>query len=198
MSLSDADLVTRLPHDSQALAELYGRHVDAVRRFAARRCMSADDVADVVSDTFLALLDSAPRYNRRRGDVLPWLFGIELRVLARQRRLAAHQQRIEHRAAGRRLLDEDDYARIEAEIDAERLAPRLERELARAPRGERELFLLVSRDGLSVAGAGRALGISPLAARARLVRVRRRLRATTDLNESDAGLRPRPSLGETP
>jgi RNA polymerase sigma-70 factor (ECF subfamily) len=45
---------------------------------------------------------------------------------------------------------------------------------------ERELFLLVADDGLSVAEAARSLGCSAVAGRMRLARARRKLRAVID------------------
>lgn len=184
MTPSDADLLRRLRGDPQALEAFYRRHVDRVRRFATRRCARPEDVADAVSGTFLAVLDAAPSYDPRRGEPVPWLLGIAARVAAGQRRRADREHRIEERAGGHRLLDDDDYARIEAEIDAERLAGHLRHEVAALSGGERELFLLVSRDGLAVGDAARVLGISAIAARARLARVRRRLRAAAHAVEA--------------
>ena len=56
---------------------------------------------------------------------------------------------------------------------------------------DRELLLLVSWEELSPAEAAKVLGISSLAARSRLHRARRRLRALLEQRES-AG--PRPEL----
>ena len=146
MTPSDADLLRRLRGDPQALEAFYRRHVDRVRRFAARRCARPEDVADAVSGTFLAVLDAAPSYDPRRGEPVPWLLGIAAQV-ARRPAPARGPRATASRSArgGHRLLDDDDYARIEAEIDAERLAGHLRHEaLAALSGGERELFLLVA------------------------------------------------------
>jgi RNA polymerase sigma-70 factor, ECF subfamily len=73
------------------------------------------------------------------------------------------------------VLCEDEKAEIESRIDAERLYPAAGRALRRLTAAERELVLLVEREGLSVADAARALGVSPAAGRVRLLRARRRL-----------------------
>ena len=179
-ALTDAELVRRVPGDPAAYEELYLRHVARVRRFAARRCSTPEDVADAVADTFLAILRAAPRYEPRRGEVLPWMLGIAATTIAGERRRLARRRALERRVSGRALLDADDRERIESEIDAARLAPRLDAALDGAPPRERELFLLVSQEGLGVSEAGRALGISAPAARARMARARRRLRAALD------------------
>ena len=74
-------------------------------------------------------------------------------------------------------LDANEYAEIDARIDAERLYPRLERALARLSPGDRDLLLLVEREGLKPSEAARALGIRPVTARVRLLRARRKLHA---------------------
>jgi DNA-directed RNA polymerase specialized sigma24 family protein len=48
---SDARLLSRVPAP-EAVAALYERHVDAVFRFAVRRCRDPEDVADLVATVF--------------------------------------------------------------------------------------------------------------------------------------------------
>ncbi|MBV9000797.1 MAG: hypothetical protein JO304_17170 [Solirubrobacterales bacterium] len=71
----DADLLACVP-DPDAVRALYARHVDAVFRFAVRRCRDPEDVADLVSTVFLEMLSGAASYDRRRGEVRLWLLGI--------------------------------------------------------------------------------------------------------------------------
>lgn len=107
-----------------------------------------------------------------------WLLGIAAHELAQLYRRAGRERRVAAKYGGHRLLDEDDHARLEAQIEAQRLAPAVREALGLAPQSERELFLLVAADGLSVTEAAQVLGIRATAARARLARVRRRLRPT--------------------
>jgi RNA polymerase sigma-70 factor (ECF subfamily) len=78
------------------------------------------------------------------------------------------------------LLDEDDAVRMDARIDAAAQSRRLYEAMDRLPEGERAVLELVALDGLSAREAGQALHIGSVAARVRLHRARRRLRARLD------------------
>jgi RNA polymerase sigma factor (sigma-70 family) len=174
---SDAALVRTLVDDAAAFEAFYRRHVRVVTGFAARRCGRAADVADVVSSTFLAVLDHADQFDPRRGTARAWLLGIAAHEVSALHRRDGREQRAAARQAVREPLPPDEIALLEARIEAERLAPVFSAALAGAPPAERELFLLVARDELTPSEAAAVLGISPVAARVRLSRVRGRLRA---------------------
>ena len=78
---SDAELLGRSP-DPDAVEAFYRRHVDTVMRFAVRRCAGPEDVADLVSITFLEAIGAARTYDAKRGPARPWLLGIAARCLA--------------------------------------------------------------------------------------------------------------------
>lgn len=183
---TDRDLVPRIADDPAAFETLYRRHVRAVTRFAARRSATASDVADVVSNTFLSALDGAGRFDPRRGTARAWLLGIAAHELTALQRKERSERTVAGRAAVEIPLVEDDIARLEARIEAERLAPAISAALADAPPSERELFLLVAYEELTPSEAARVLGISPIAARVRLSRVRRRLTLATDQSATPA------------
>jgi RNA polymerase sigma-70 factor (ECF subfamily) len=174
--LRDADLLAAVP-DADAVSEIYARHVDAVFAFAVRRCRSPEDVADLVSTVFLEMLSAAAGYDRRRGEVRPWLLGIATRCLADQRRADYRRSQLLTRLGTVPELRGDEHERVEAMLDAARLAPSAQRAVAELTEAEQDLFLLVAHDGLSVADAARALGLTPVAGRMRLARARRKLRA---------------------
>jgi RNA polymerase sigma factor (sigma-70 family) len=174
--LRDADLLAAVP-EADAVSEIYARHVDAVFAFAVRRCRSPEDVADLVSTVFLEMLSAAAGYDRRRGEVRPWLLGIAVRCLADQRRADYRRSQLVTRLGTVPELRGDEQERVEAMLDAARLAPAVQRALAELTEAEQELFLLVADDGLSVADAARALGLTPVAGRMRLARARRKLRS---------------------
>jgi RNA polymerase sigma-70 factor, ECF subfamily len=173
---SDNRLVRRLG-EPDALELFYRRHVESITKFACRRCANPDEVVELVSVVFLEVIDSAASFDYRRGPVRPWLFGIAVRCLADLRRERTRSLEAERRLGGFARLAEDEIARAEARIDAARLAPRLLQATTSLSDGERELLLLVQGDELSVADAARALGISPVAARVRLARARRKVQS---------------------
>jgi RNA polymerase sigma factor (sigma-70 family) len=179
----DADLLAAVP-EADAVRTLYERHVDAVFRFAVRRCRTSEDVADLVSTVFLELFSAAPSYDRRRGAARVWLLGIAMRCLADQRRTEYRRVELTARLTAAPVLGADEHERVEAMIDAARLAPAAERALAEdLTEAEQAVFLLVAHDGLSVADAARSLGLTPVAGRVRLARARRKLRAAIDAGE---------------
>jgi RNA polymerase sigma factor (sigma-70 family) len=162
--------------DPGAFEAFYRRHVTAVSRFFARRVADPHLVADLTAEVFYAVIASAHTYQPGRGSELGWLYGIARNVLAGDRRREALRLRAEGLAAGRRLLDSDDIARLEERIDAECAARCLHRALAVLPENERAVLELVAVDGLSLKDAAAALGISPGAARVRMYRARRAAR----------------------
>jgi RNA polymerase sigma-70 factor (ECF subfamily) len=174
---SDADLLARVPAPD-AVGELYERHVDAVFGFAVRRARNPEDVADLVATVFLELFAAASGFDRRRGDVRPWLLGIAARCLADQRRAGYRRVELTQRLESLPQFRDDEYDRVEQMIDAARHTPAVERALKdNLTAAERELFMLVADDGLSVADAARCIGLTPVAGRMRLARARRKLKA---------------------
>ena len=186
----DSELVARVPAPD-AVRALYERHVDAVLRFAIRRCRNPEDVADLVSSVFLELFAAAPSYDARHKDARPWLLGIAARCLADSQRAQYRRDDLVRRLGARPSFDEEEYERVEQMLDAARLGPRVGRAIAeRLTTAERELFLLVAADGLTPAGAARCLGVSAVAARMRLARARRKLRGAI----AEPGPRAAPAL----
>ena len=153
-----------------AFADLYSRHLRAVRDFCRRR-VASDLVDDAVAETFLAAW-------RRLGDIpagaqaLVWLYGVAYRVIGHQRRTATRLRRLEHRlrsvahrpvaAADEPVLDGDDCRLVLAAA-------------ARLGELDAEVLRLVAWEQLSVADVAAVLGIDPNAVKQRLHRARRNL-----------------------
>ena len=141
---------------------VFRAHVAFVRRYVARR--TDDGVEDAVAETFTIAwrrLDDVP------DDAAPWLLATARRVLANQRRAARRREALDDRLAAQVpgvVLHEPDDARAEAVFSA----------LARLGERDRELLLLVERDGVSREAAATVLGISRAQVRVRLHRARRR------------------------
>jgi DNA-directed RNA polymerase specialized sigma24 family protein len=67
------------------------------------------------------VIGSASRYDAGRGDPTAWLLGIAAHTASAQWRAQRRAASLAATVSGRELLDEDDYARLEARVDAARL-----------------------------------------------------------------------------
>jgi RNA polymerase sigma factor (sigma-70 family) len=174
-SPSDAELLAALSHDVEAFELFYRRHVRRVTTFAAGRCSGPEDVADVVAQTFLRLLDVADRYDADRAEPLAFVCGIAANLARDVHRGGSRRRALVSRLAGRDLLDAGETEQVETAIDAARAAVSMHEAMDAVPPGEQEVLRLVAH-GRTPGQAARELGISPAAAWTRLSRARRRLR----------------------
>jgi RNA polymerase sigma-70 factor (ECF subfamily) len=148
-------------------SRLYRDHEREILRYALRRSAEPQDAADVVAETFLVAW-------RRLGEVPVdeqarlWLYATARRVLAN------HQRGIKRRTRLAERLRSELRRQLPLQSATDR--PLLDA-LAAMSDTDRELLMLVAMEELSPSGAARVLGISTMAARTRLHRARRRLRA---------------------
>lgn len=170
-------LVPSIGADPDIFEAFYREHVEQVQRFVARRIGDRERAADLTAEIFLAAIDAADRYQEGKGTPRAWLFGIARVVVADVGRRSERQRLGEERLRGSALLDEDDAARLDARIDAAARSRELYGAIGRLPEGERAVLELVALDELSLAEAAAAAGLRPVAARVRLHRARRKLRA---------------------
>jgi RNA polymerase sigma factor (sigma-70 family) len=180
----DEDLLVAVAAGPGALPEFYRRHVAKVLGMGVRRFGDPEDVADFVATVFLEVLRSAGGFDPRRGSAVSWLYGLAGNVAAGMYRRQAREVAAEQRFAGRALLDANDYVQVEERIDAAAALRRVYRAMRTLGDADRRLLELVAVDGLSIAEAADALRITPVAARVRLVRARRRLRAAVSADPS--------------
>lgn len=173
---SDEELIRVALEDPHAFEELYRRHVGKVVSFAARRCASAGEVGDLVAGVWLEVIASADRFDPRRGRAVPWILGIAANLSASETRRRAREQEAGIRLAGRRILDEDDEARLDEQIQAATVGEELRAALGQLVPAERAVVELIVLDGLSPTETAEALGIRAAAVRMRLSRARRKLR----------------------
>jgi RNA polymerase sigma factor (sigma-70 family) len=168
---------------------LYREQGRAVLAYALRRVNGQEDAADVVAETFLVAW-------RRLGEVpvgdaaTLWLYAVARRVIANLNRAERRRTRL-----GERLAES-----LRAELATRPVPAGQAAEALRAMGGlgdeDRELLLLVSWEGLSPSQAAKVLEISSLAARSRLHRARRRLRALLEEHEAAASGRPELDMEE--
>jgi RNA polymerase sigma-70 factor (ECF subfamily) len=161
--------------DGRAFAAVFDAHRDRAFRHALRLVASAHDAEDVVAGAFFELWRKRDAVPVVDGSVLPWLL-VTVTNLARNsgRGLRRYRAAIDRLPRSRDLADP-------AETAEERIA---RQDLLAAVRslGERDaaLVLLTALEGLTPTEAAAALGLSPGAARVRLHRARKRLRAHLD------------------
>ena len=172
--LDDAALIERSWHEPEAFAALYDRHAAPIHRFAGRRL--GDQLADdVVGETFLAAFRRRKRYDLRRADARPWLYGIAANVIGKHRRAEVRMLRAFARTGA------DPVAAGHAElVDSRVCAAAVQRDLAAAlavlPAGDRDVLLLIAWADLSYEETAAALGIPVGTVRSRLHRARRKVR----------------------
>jgi RNA polymerase sigma factor (sigma-70 family) len=182
--------LARIAHDPAAFEAFYREHVEPVQRFVSRRVGDPHLAADLTAEVFLAAIDAAPSYRPDRGAPIAWLYGIARNTVSSERRRAAREQRANCRIEGRRLVDEDDIARMQERIDAAARSRELFAAVQALPEGERAVLELTALDGLSASEAAAALGIRPVTARVRLHRARAALRNQVLDDEPPAISRP--------
>jgi RNA polymerase sigma-70 factor (ECF subfamily) len=160
--------------DEAAFAVVYDALAPRLYGFLLRQ--TGGDAAradDLVQQTFLQM-------HRARGsfvagaEVVPWAFAIARRLV------------IDGYRRGRREVLDGDDAREEPPasqpaaddlVQAQEIATRIRRELARLPEGQRAAFELVKQEGLSLAEAAQALGTTVAAVKLRAHRAYEALRA---------------------
>lgn len=159
----------------------------AVARYARHRGLSGEDAEDLVAATYEVAwrrLDAVPG-----GDqTLPWLLTVALNQFRNQ-----HRRLVRERALLERL-PAPASASPPPELPGVSWRD-IRRALDALAANDRELLLLVAWDGLSPAQAGSVLGLTPVAARSRLHRARRRL---AQRSEIDPSLPRRSSVGSEP
>jgi RNA polymerase sigma-70 factor (ECF subfamily) len=143
--------------------ETYGQ----ITAYAARRCDSPQDAADVVAETFAIAW-------RRMGEVPDgeqatlWLFGVARKVLA-------NHYRVEGRRQARNVeLDAEMADHYQAAPDSGIELTAITQVFQSLPDADRELLSLVAWEGLDRRQIATVLGMSRNAVRIRLHRARRR------------------------
>jgi RNA polymerase sigma factor (sigma-70 family) len=168
----------RKPSDGAA-AEfelLYRANVEAVTGYFARRSADPNVVADLTADTFVTAITSFGSFDSGKGTARAWVFGIARHVYAAHcEAYGQHQDRL-RRLAGRRDLGPDEVEELLDRIDAERAGRDLISGLGSLPDRDRAVVELVDLAGLRPSEAAAALGVTPGAARMRLMRARAQLR----------------------
>jgi RNA polymerase sigma-70 factor, ECF subfamily len=158
--------------DRDVWMQFYRAHGARIWRWAARFMGgSAQEVADVVQETFLAAAQCAHRFDVRRGNEWGWLWGIA------RRQMALHFRRRGRRGSETPLEDVPSIIPLPQEQAAQREVSILVRRALMAMDDE-AAFLLAGKyfDGMTTEALAAALGISVHAAESKLVRARQAFR----------------------
>jgi RNA polymerase sigma-70 factor (ECF subfamily) len=160
--------------EDAAFSDLYDLLAPRLSSFLMRRTRDTSRTEDIVQQTFLQM-HRARSHFARGADVTPWAFAIARRLLIDT-----------HRKEGRECFSEDQEreeehsepgASPEAVFARQRLARRIDQELARLPEAQRIAFELVQRDGLTMAETAEVLGTTVAAVKLRAFRTYEALRA---------------------
>jgi RNA polymerase sigma-70 factor (ECF subfamily) len=138
-----------------------------------RRVSPAEDAADCLSETLLALWRGQHRIPPDIADSRPWAFGVARGILRNHQRSEIRRSRVADRLRAA-------VATAEPTMPAHDQTELLEM-LASLDDISRELITLVAWEGFTVAAAAQVLGLSQTAARARYSRARRKLRRAFEL-----------------
>jgi RNA polymerase sigma-70 factor (ECF subfamily) len=160
-------------------SQLYRTEAGAILAYTLRRVGDREDAADAVAETFLVAwrrLGEVPSGGNQRL----WLYGVARKVLANQDRAERRRSRL-----GERLTD-SLRTELATHEESGGEAAELVRAMGKLGEEDRELLLLVSWEELSPSEAAKVIGTSPLAARSRLHRARRRLRAVVEAGDQPA------------
>src|SRR6202451_3691465 len=151
---------------------LYRANVEAITSYFARRTADPHVVADLTADTFVMVITGFGSFDSGKGTARSWVFGIARHVYAAHCEAYGQQQRRLRRLAGRRDLEPDQLGELIDRIDAERAGRDLVARLGALPDRDREVIELVDIAGLRPNEAAATLGLTPGAARMRLMRSR--------------------------
>jgi RNA polymerase sigma-70 factor, ECF subfamily len=164
----EADLLAACQADLAVFTALYHHYVGAVYRYVYFRVGSRAEAEDLVSQIFLAALESLPNY-RHRGYFAAWLFGIARRKIADHYR----KPRVDplHSLPESAAADPDPLSQIIADEELRRLSALI----ARQPPADQDLLHLRYAAGLSFEQMAAILRRSPAAVKMSLYRLLNRL-----------------------
>jgi RNA polymerase sigma factor (sigma-70 family) len=140
----------------EALGQLFERHEPVLRRYLGRLGIAPPDADDLLQATFLEIVRASARFDPL-GDTRNWLFGIATLMVRR------HRRSVTRRAArilawGRLRREESAPSPFEAYEGAEALR-RFGRAFQRLSAKKREVFVLVTLEGLSGEDAAAVLQV---------------------------------------
>jgi RNA polymerase sigma factor (sigma-70 family) len=158
----------------EALGQLFDRHAESVRAFLVRMGVTKADADDLLQATFLEVVRAAARFDPR-FPARNWLLGIANSMVRRHRRsLRRAAARLVAAAGVVRSTPPPTPAEL---LEGDETTRRLGRAFSRLSLKKREVFVLVTLEGLSGEEAAQALRIPVNTIWTRLHHARSELRA---------------------
>jgi RNA polymerase sigma-70 factor (ECF subfamily) len=161
--------------DDSAFSELYDLLAPRLSAFFMRRTRDSAKTEDFVQQTFLQM-HSARRHFAAGSDVVPWAFAIARRLLIDTFRKSGREVIGDDEEVGEGRVGTPAHEQPDRILSRQRLARRVEAELARVPEMHRIAFELVKRDGLTMPEAAAVLGTTVNAVKLRAFRAYEALR----------------------
>jgi RNA polymerase sigma-70 factor (ECF subfamily) len=162
--------------DASAFAVVHRALLPRLRAFLTRMTGSPTLADDLVQETFLRMHRARATFVAG-GAVLPWAYAIARNVHLDHGR-SARLRKTERLPSDPGAEPEDQSATdAESAAIAAQAARTVERVLARLPPQQREAFVLIRYEGLSVQDAAAILGATPTAVKLRAFRAYEALRA---------------------
>ena len=165
----DAAVIAESLTDPAAFAGVFDRHWPAIHRFCASRAGSAGE--DIAAETFRVAFDERARFDPRRGDAGPWLYGIATNLLRRWFRTRSRARLAP--GADEHDFAEDALGRAEASL----LGPELAAALRGVAAADRDALLLHAWAELTYTEIAEATGVPVGTVRSRIHRARTTLRS---------------------
>jgi RNA polymerase sigma-70 factor (ECF subfamily) len=170
---TDDELLFRLRNgDEQAFAALYRRRQAAIYRFALHMSGSPAAAEDITQEVFLALLREECGYDRERGTLSGYLFGIARKLVLRNRERGRADVPLESEtdeSATRELAVIDDPL---AGLTRHETIEALRKAVQGLPRRYREVVVLCDLEEVDYAEAAVILGCPIGTVRSRMHRAR--------------------------
>jgi RNA polymerase sigma-70 factor, ECF subfamily len=158
--------------DDEAFGEVYDFLAPRLYGYLLRQTREAAAAEDLLQQTMLKLHVARGAF-LKAADVVPWAFAIARRLFIdgyrRRKREAAHREA--------EPVDETATVRSADELlEAKRAVLELDRQLALLPEGQRVVFELMERDGLTLREVAQVLGTTTNAVKLRAHRAHAALR----------------------
>ena len=173
--------------DTSAFAILHRALYPRVHAYLVRMRGSQHVADDLVQETFLRMHRARSTF-APGASVVPWMYTIARNVLFDHAR-SARVRRTEDLDADQIPEPADTGADTESAAVAGEAARTVERVLAKLPASQRDAFVLLRYEGLSVNDAAQVLGATPAAVKLRAFRAYEALRAALAERPSSPGAR---------